>query len=419
VSNNAQLTGGRYLVDLWHKDAIQARFLQQIVNAINKLGFSLGANPVGDAQPPPPVQNINLKANNELLHVTLDHNAKVYRGIRYFVEISPNDQNFTRPLVVPLGPSRASHPIPLPALDDNGAQVAYYVRAYAQYPGGPPSTKTVFGGPLNPASVTLSGSTKMTLLSATGSGTAASNGQQGGQGYGKYPQSAPLPKVGSTATQGNLSGSGITPSAPGTLSMPSALFSTSGAVPITASIPGGSVNVALNSQSAGQVFASPPSSSGTPSFQPVATIFAGFLPSAPVVSTTLVNTSFGTSSPVIVLQVSVPIPSSGGPFRILVEYEFFAVSQEAVNGLDTYISDSVDSNIWGPYEMYLSASMTFSIVTPKATSISPASYAAGSGPVIIYINAVGNHSTSTWNVNSAAQAGPGVSSVKCWVIPSN
>lgn len=206
MGNDSQLTGGRFLVDLWHKDAIQARFLQSLVDAINRLGFNLGANAVGDFQPPPPVQNVNVKASGELLHVTLDHNALVNRGIEYFVEIAANDPNFSRPLVVPLGTSRSSHPIPLPTNDDSGNPVSYYVRAYCQYRGGPPSKPTVFGGPLNPASIKLGGSTKLTLLNSTGSGTSASNGQRGGQGFGKYPQSQPLPKVGTTATQANYQG---------------------------------------------------------------------------------------------------------------------------------------------------------------------------------------------------------------------
>ena len=183
--NWANLDGGRYLADLYNKDSVQAAFMQKMINAINTLGSTLGANPVGDVQPPPPIDNVNVSASGELLQLTLNHNKKVNRNINYFAEIGVNDPSFTQPLVLPLGPSRSPAPFSLPTNDSTGNPINYYVRAYAQYFGSKPSKVTTFGGALNPASIQMGGSTKMTVLSSTGSGTASPTGQQGGSGFGK------------------------------------------------------------------------------------------------------------------------------------------------------------------------------------------------------------------------------------------
>lgn len=186
----SQLLGGRYLADLWQKDSIQAAFQQRVINAINKLGTSLGANAVGDAAPPDPVEGINISTAGEYMQVNLIHTAPKTRAINYFTEID-TDPNFPSPMVNYQGPSRSMTPTSLPSLDANGNTIKYYVRAYAQYPGSKPSKITTFGGANAPASITLGGKTQMTLLAGTGSGTSSSTGQQGGSGFGIQP-TAPL-----------------------------------------------------------------------------------------------------------------------------------------------------------------------------------------------------------------------------------
>jgi hypothetical protein len=197
-----RLDGGRFLADLFHKDSIQAALLQKIIKAVNDLGDAAGVHPVGERQPPPPVNGINVKASGELLHVSINHNIPVNRGIHYFVEVSSNDPNFSQPIVHSLGTSRTGPPIALPALDDNGVKQKYYVRAYAQYRGSKPTKPVTFGGPLGPASITLNGTTSMSLLPSTGSGTASPTGQQGGQGFGAFPMSQPIPRTGSSSVPG-------------------------------------------------------------------------------------------------------------------------------------------------------------------------------------------------------------------------
>jgi hypothetical protein len=189
TGKQAQLDGGRFLAELYAKDSVQGAFQQRIINAINKLGSALGANPVGKVQPPPAVNNINISTSGELVHVTLNHNQPVNKGINYFLERDTNP-NFSNPHVIHMGPSRSAGPMSLPTKDSTGATHKYYFRAYAQYPGGDPSPHTVFGGALNPASVQLTGSTQMDFLPSTGSGTASPTGQQGGKGFGTEQTSA-------------------------------------------------------------------------------------------------------------------------------------------------------------------------------------------------------------------------------------
>ena len=182
--NWAQLDGGRFLADLYRKDSVQAAFMDKVINAINKLGNTIGANPVGEVEPPHPINQVNVSTSGEMMQVNLLHTTPVKRGINYFVEVDTNP-NFNQPMVKPMGPSRATVPFPLPSKDAKGNMISYYVRAFAQYPGSKPSLPTVFGGKLNPAAVTMGGSTKMTLLPSFGSGTSSPTGQQGVSGFGR------------------------------------------------------------------------------------------------------------------------------------------------------------------------------------------------------------------------------------------
>lgn len=184
-----KLSEDRFLADLFTKDAVQANFLQRIVDAVNNVAKGAGVAVSGEHPAPPPVNAITVKANGEMVHATLTHNAEVNRAINYFIEADTN-KSFTQPHVMDIGSSR-THVFHLPALNDSGAQQPWYLRAYAQYPGSKPSTPTVLGGLTNPTPVPLVGSTKLTLLPSTGSGTGSSTGQQGAAGRGKQRVSTP------------------------------------------------------------------------------------------------------------------------------------------------------------------------------------------------------------------------------------
>lgn len=164
------------------KDAGQRDMFQRIEDAINRLSDHVGADPVGEKLPPHPIQGVNVVTAGELVHVSINDSSELHRGIHYFVE-ADTDPNFPKPFVVHQGTSRTALPISLPTKDGGGNTLNYYFRAYSQYPGSPPSPKIAFGG-TTPSAVTLGGTTQLTLSPSTGSGTAAADGQQGGQGFG-------------------------------------------------------------------------------------------------------------------------------------------------------------------------------------------------------------------------------------------
>ena len=171
------LSEERYLADLFTKDSIQASFMQHIITSINNVARGAGVAVTGDALPPPPVDGISVKTSGEMVHATLSHTATLTRAVEYHLE-ADTSPSFTQPHVMHLGSSRG-HIFTLPSKTDSGAAQNWYLRAYSQYPGSPPSKPTFYGG-LSPTPLKLSGSTQLTLLPSTGSGTASTTGQQGG-----------------------------------------------------------------------------------------------------------------------------------------------------------------------------------------------------------------------------------------------
>jgi hypothetical protein len=184
-----KLSDNRYLADLFTKDSVQANFLREITRAIDTLASGTGVGISGDPTPPPPVNAITVKTSGELVQVQLTHSGNFRRPVRYFVE-ADTSPSFTQPQIVSYGPHR-THLFHLPTLNDEGAAQRWYLRAYPQYLGSQPGESTVYGGLANPTPVQLVGTTAMTLLPSTGSGTASTNGQQGAQGFGKQRNSTP------------------------------------------------------------------------------------------------------------------------------------------------------------------------------------------------------------------------------------
>jgi hypothetical protein len=180
----ANLDGGEFLADLLNKDVRHGMLLQRIIKAVNSVAQASGVAPVGHVAAPTPPDSISVATAGELVHVSLTHNAPVNRGIHYFTEISSNPA-FNQPIVHDHGTSRTPPPFSLPTKDGNGNTMQYYVRSYSQYPGSAPSAPVVHGGIGSPTPITMGGSTQLTLLPSSGSGTAPSNGQSAGQGFGK------------------------------------------------------------------------------------------------------------------------------------------------------------------------------------------------------------------------------------------
>lgn len=163
--------------------------LQRLEDGVNNLGQQLAAEPVGLAQAPPPLEGVNVKTAGEMVHVTLTHNVPIQKNIHYHVEYD-TDPSFPAPHVAHLVGSRGTV-LNLPTNDDGGTAHNWYFRGYPQYPGSQPAAPVNFGG-IVPTAVTLTGSTNLTLLPSTGSGTAAANGQQGGWGIGKTNTRGPI-----------------------------------------------------------------------------------------------------------------------------------------------------------------------------------------------------------------------------------
>lgn len=190
---NAQFEGGDELSYLAQKDTYLGKFLRRVVDAINTTAKNASVSAVGLFPTPPKVDSINVAgvfsaSNNtitttsEHLHWTLEHNQQTHKGIKYITEIDTTP-GFTQPHQVFHDSSRSGF-LSLPAQKDDGSPQLYYMRSYPQYHGSDPAAPTVLGGLSNPTAIVLTGSSKMSLLPSSGSGTASTTGQQGGKGLG-------------------------------------------------------------------------------------------------------------------------------------------------------------------------------------------------------------------------------------------
>lgn len=157
--------------------ARMALMFQKMTDAINQGNAAAGVDPTGHIQPPSPPQNISVKAASGLVHVTLTDNSQRSRSLNYFLE-HDTTPSFSNPHVVHLVASRGTF-LNLPAKDDNNNPQSWYFRAYSQYPGSAQrSDHIIFGGAIAPTPVSVGGTTQLTPLPSTGSGTASTNGQQ-------------------------------------------------------------------------------------------------------------------------------------------------------------------------------------------------------------------------------------------------
>ncbi len=184
----SQLPGNDLLSQIENENPKLGQYLRNyLVPAISTTAKNAAVSPIGSVAAPDAPSAVNVSSFGEMVHVSHEDNSTLNRGINYFTEIGVDDPHFTRPIVYHHGTSRTPPPFSLPSLISGGGSPVshkYYFQGYSQYPGGPPSAKTVYN---NGAAVTLSGSTVGTPLPSTGSGTASGTGTQGGQGFGKAP----------------------------------------------------------------------------------------------------------------------------------------------------------------------------------------------------------------------------------------
>lgn len=160
-----------------------ASLLRKVEDAVNGIGKSIGVNPTGTMPAPQPIHAVNVKTSSDgYVHATITDNNAISKNLQYFLEVD-TDPAFGKPHVIDLGASRSALPFKLPALNDTGGAQNFYVRGYSQPHGGPAGKKVNYGG-TTPTAITPGGTTQMSLLSSTGSGTASPFGTQGGQGLG-------------------------------------------------------------------------------------------------------------------------------------------------------------------------------------------------------------------------------------------
>ncbi len=183
--------GGRELELIEQRDPFLGRVLRKIFDGMTKFAQNAGVGSFGELNSPVSINSTTVKGTyvpstntlttpGEILHWTHTHNSHLQRGIQYITEIS-NDPSFINAHPIDAGASRSGFEH-LPALDDNGLPVSYYLRAIAQNHGSAPSEPTVFGGAANPTKIQLTGTTQMSLLPTQGAGTARPG--QTGKGLG-------------------------------------------------------------------------------------------------------------------------------------------------------------------------------------------------------------------------------------------
>ena len=184
MSQRTNFDGGKELIQMQDENPTLGNWMRRVGSALNRLALNAGVSAVGQLPAPPPIGAVNVKAAGETVHVTISDSSAATTNREWFVEHS-TEPNFLVPHVIHLKSSRGVF-LNLPSLTDSGETQKWYFRAYSQDPGSPPSPPVYFGG-LSPTAVTLTGTTQLTPLTSTGSGTASPLGTQGGWGRGKVP----------------------------------------------------------------------------------------------------------------------------------------------------------------------------------------------------------------------------------------
>lgn len=159
--------------------------LQNIQDAINQAAQAAGVDATKHLDQPDPPAAINVKVAGELAHVTIEDNSARDRSLNNFVEFS-TAKSFSPASTWTEHLGVARHRVlNLPTNDDNGQPHNWYFRTYTMSLGSKKASPHVYLGQQGaPTAVTMGGSTNLTLLPSTGAGTAPSNGQKAGTGYG-------------------------------------------------------------------------------------------------------------------------------------------------------------------------------------------------------------------------------------------
>lgn len=157
---------------------------QNIQDSINQAAQAAGVDPTDHLSQPNPPAALNVKVAGELAHVTIQDQSARSRSLHYFVEYA-NNTAFSGAHVEHLGVSRGRI-LNLPTKNDDGTQTHnWYFRTYSMEPGSKKASNKIYYGVSGaPTAVQMQGTTQLTLLPSTGSGTAPTDGQKPGQGFG-------------------------------------------------------------------------------------------------------------------------------------------------------------------------------------------------------------------------------------------
>lgn len=134
-------------------------------------------------QPPAPPESVNVTTSGEMMQVVVNHTAPLIRGVHYIYSMATNPAMLNAQIEVKPATRAPMHIVAPTFQSDGTTKHSYYHAVQVQYPGGPPSKPTFFGGG-TPTPVQLSGTTALDIQPGTGSGT-ATNGGQTFQGMGK------------------------------------------------------------------------------------------------------------------------------------------------------------------------------------------------------------------------------------------
>jgi hypothetical protein len=156
--------------------------LDKIVSAVNQVAQVSGVDSTGFTATPNPPQALNIKAADGLVHATIQDGSNRSRAREYFLEYA-NEPGFSAPHVQHLGVGRHAF-INLPAKNDSGVAQPWYFRTYSMDKGSKSASPKINYGGSTPTAVSVGGTIQLTPLASTGAGTAPTNGQRGGQGFG-------------------------------------------------------------------------------------------------------------------------------------------------------------------------------------------------------------------------------------------
>lgn len=173
----------RYIAKIRQTSTWIGLALHELQTGHNNLETNVAGTSNTKLPPPPPIDNLNVKASNGTVHIVQTHNQPINKGIQYLTEASANDPSFTQPHPIDQGSSR-SHFTTLPGNDDDNHPITWYFRTTAQYQGSDASEHTYFGDRFNPTGVTVGGTAQLTPIPSTGGGTASGTGKQPGLGLG-------------------------------------------------------------------------------------------------------------------------------------------------------------------------------------------------------------------------------------------